>query len=350
MLRIKVSNMRLASRKEIILAAVVESYILTGEPVGSKALQAEFEMNISSATIRNELAELTANGFLAQPHTSAGRIPTDAGYRYYVDNLLKSKKLSRSAKERISAQMGNNPESPESILKTASELIAEVTSAVALSTTPDGRSARVHKVSFIPIGRHTAMAVLVTSTGMVKTGLFRCEFVITPEMLRVFDNALNKQLSGLPLIELTQPFIQTLAASFGELALFMPNVLSVIQELASSAAVSSVEINGRINLLYMPELGLESGINVLRFLNGGKAARFLMDKCRDSTVLIGTETGIRELSCISVVMSRYEVSGSKAGVIAALGPKRIDYSALIALVEYTAEVSSKLIDELITED
>lgn len=342
--------MQLASRKEKILAAVVESYILNGEPVGSKVLQADFELKVSSATIRNELAELTLHGLLIQPHTSAGRIPTDAGYRYYIDNLMQKKHLADSAKERLDGKMNTGSESPEKILETASKLISDLTGMTAVFTTPDGRGARVHKVRFVSVGRHTAMAVLITSTGMVKTGLFRCEFVITPEMLAVFDKAINEKLAGCPLIELTQPFIQTLAASFGELTLFMPNVLEAIRELANSALVSRVEVIGKMNLLSKPDPGVENGIRILRFLNTTQIARLLAEKCQTTGVLVGSETGIPELRSVSLIMSPYEISGQRAGAIAAIGPKRMDYSARLAVLEYITHLCSKLINEIVAEN
>ena len=342
--------MQLAPRKEKILASVIETYIRTGEPVGSKLLQTDFGINASSATIRNELAELTSYGLLIQPHTSAGRVPTDRGYRYYIDKLMVDKSLSQVAKEHIYQRMLKDVTSPEGILKTATELISEITHSVAIATTPDGKRARVHRINFVPVGRYTAMVVLITSTGMVKTSLFRCDFVITPELLAVFDKALNRELVGCPLTEITPPFMQTLAASFGELTLFIPNVLLAISNIVKEATVSTVEIAGKMNILSLPEISVESGKGILNFLNSNKAISLISEQSRDLRVLIGLESGIGELADMSMLISQYDIAGQKAGVIATLCHKRVDYSSRLAIIEYIAQISSKLMNELVAND
>lgn len=340
--------MKLALRKEKILYSVVESYILSGEPVGSKSLQADFEMKVSSATIRNELADLTLGGFLIQPHTSAGRIPTDYGYRYYIDNLMPKKFLAQSVRDRIYGEMSSAADSPESVLKSACAITSRLLNLACAATTPSGNGSRVHRIRFVSVSRKTAMAVLVTSSGTVKSGLFRCDFVITLDMLSVFDKALNEKLSGCPLEELTAPFMQTVAASFGELALFMPSVLTVILKLAEEALSVKTEVAGKMNLLYNPQ-DMQSGINALRFLNSPQLAKLLVNKSRNSNVLVGAEIGIPELKGVSVLMSGYEISGTKAGVLAVIGPKRMDYSANLAVLDCVASAGSALINELVNE-
>lgn len=343
--------MQLAQRKEKILTAVVENYIATSEPVGSRALQNNTDLNVSSATIRNELADLTAMGFLIQPHTSAGRIPSEIGYRYYIDNMMTKKELSAQAKEKINFEISQKADAPEHILETAAQLLSNITGLVAIASTPDGKNSRVHKLRFVPIGRHTAMVVFITSTGMVKTRLFRCEFVITPEIIAVFEQALNKVFVGIPLPEITKPFIQTIAASLGSLSLFLPNVLEAISELANVACSTSVSVVGKVNLLYIPEFDLKSGRDILRYLSDSRAVSdTLTENCIESCVLVGSESGREELKDASLLISRYEISGKKAGAIALLGPTRMDYSSKIAILDYTTALSSKLISELVSEE
>ena len=174
--------MELAARKQKILSAIVESFIRTGEPVGSKSLINEAELDVSSATVRNEMADLTNKGFLVQPHTSAGRVPTAQAYRYYVDSIMKVTPVAQSGREYIEATLYRSADSPESILQGASDLISQLTDLASVATTPDGEESRVHKISFVQTGSHTAMAVVIASNGIIKTKLFRCEFLITPEI------------------------------------------------------------------------------------------------------------------------------------------------------------------------
>ena len=175
--------MELALRKEKILSAVVEGYIASGEPIGSKALQSETDLGVSSATIRNELKALDDEGYLAQPHTSAGRVPTRKGYRYYIDRLMKPEILPERLRENIERAIRSGTQAPESILSRTATVLAQLTKAAAAATTPSSDEARIHRIRFVSTGRHTSMAVLVTSNGMVKSRLFRCDFVLTPQLL-----------------------------------------------------------------------------------------------------------------------------------------------------------------------
>ena len=185
-----------AARKETILAAIVESFIQSGEPVGSKALLGGTGLQVSSATVRNDMAELTAQGYLVQPHTSAGRVPTALGYRYYVDNVMRVTPLAQVAAAYIRDSLGKLADSPEMILQGAADLTEQLTGSVALATTPAADNCRVRRLSFVQTGRHTAMAVLICSNGVIRTRLFRCAFVITPEIITMFDKSLNELFAG----------------------------------------------------------------------------------------------------------------------------------------------------------
>ncbi|HJI60439.1 MAG TPA: DeoR family transcriptional regulator [Ruminococcus bromii] len=144
--------MELAERKKKILSAVIESYINTGEPIGSKALIDETGLEVSSATVRNDLADLTNKGYLVQPHTSAGRIPTLQGYRYYIDNLMKITPVTQGGREYVESELYKSADSPESILKEASGVISRLTGCTAVTTTPSGEESRIHRIRFVQTG------------------------------------------------------------------------------------------------------------------------------------------------------------------------------------------------------
>lgn len=340
--------MELAIRKEKILKAVVESYIQSGEPIGSKTLQSETDLGVSSATIRNELADLVAKGYLVQPHTSAGRVPSHKGYRYYVDNLIEVEQPSQRIRSHIEHVIRSGADAPETILSKTAQVLADLSSMAAVTTTPDGRDARVHKLRFVATARHTCMVVLITSNGMVKSRLFRCEFVITPQLLEMFDKALNEQFVGVRLEEINAGFLQTVAAGLGELTLFIPDVLLAIMDATKQAMQTTVCVAGATNLLFMSGFDIMSARNVLKFLSDSEQiSTLLSDNVKGTKVLIGDETKRYELSDSAVITTRYEIGSLSAGVVALIGPVRVDYKQLISQIEYASRYASLLISELL---
>ena len=172
-------------RKMKILEAVVESYIRTGEPVGSKTLCGSLDFSVSSATVRNDMAELASIGLLEQTHTSSGRIPTELGYRIYVDQLMTCAELTKYEQSRVDDALYLSADAPEHLLESAAAVLSGMTRYAAVATAPSGESAIIRRIRFVQTGKYTAMAVLITSTGSVKTRLFRCEYIITPELVEM---------------------------------------------------------------------------------------------------------------------------------------------------------------------
>lgn len=337
----------LAERKKKILSAVVESFLQTGEPVGSKTLMNLEGLNCSSATIRNDMADLTTRGYLTQPHTSAGRIPTVKGCRYYIDNLMPFVPINPRLRDYIDSKLMKAGDTPEKILREASKVLSEISGMAAVTTTPPAEDARIHRIRIVGIGRHTAMAIVITTTGACKSSLFRTSFIVTDEITEMFDLTLNRALGGVPLQEITKGFMQTLAASFKELALFLPEVLIVIMEIAEKALHTELCLSGATKLLFMPELDPVSSHGAISFLNDTKSVARLLSKSKESRVYMGAESGFAELSGVSVIALRYTIGGMPAGSIALFTPLRADYAQLISLVKYTAEIVSSLIDELV---
>lgn len=338
----------LAERKKRILRAVVESYIENGEPVGSKALMALEGLSVSSATIRNDMADLTASGYLTQPHTSAGRIPTVKGCRYYIENLMPYVPISPRVRDFIDMRLSRAGDTPEKILEEAAKVLSEITTLPAVTTTPPAENARIHRIRIVAIGRHTAMAIVITNTGVVKSSLFRCSFVVTKEIVEMFDTTLNRALAGVPLAEITRGFMQTLAASFRELALFLPEVLIVIMEIAESASRTELCTVGQTKLMFLPDMDPISLRGAMHFLADTKSvAKLLLSQSKDSRIYMGSESGFAELGGTCVAVARYSIGGSPAGAIALFSPLRADYPNLLALVRYMAEAVGSMIDELV---
>ena len=341
--------MELSERKQKILAAIVEQYIRTGEPIGSKSLMEILPMKVSSATIRNEMAELAAMGLLEQPHTSAGRIPSHAGYRYYIDHLMHARELDDDSRRKIESAIGKGSD-PEHLLSRAGEVLADLTNCAAVSTTPAGESTRIRRIEMVPVGSRTAMLVLLTSTGILKSRICRTDMPITVPILERFYNVTSTQLVGKALADVHTTAMQTLAASLGADAFSMLPFLAGIAELARDAAQTDIRLDGQSNLLGYRELE-ENAYELMEFLRNGEPLSALISSSRDDVqVLIGKENKFRQLSNSSVILARYEVGGEESGTLGVIGPTRLDYAKLIPSVRYLTDLVGRLLTRSIDDE
>lgn len=328
---------------------MVDSYINTGEPVGSKSLIAQTGLDVSSATVRNDMADLTNRGYLVQPHTSAGRIPTHLGYRYYIDNSMTVTPVSEQGREYISNKLYESADSPESILNGATKLLSELTDCAAVATTPCSDNSRVHRINFVQIGSHTAMAVLIVSNGIIQTKLFRCSYIVTPEILSIFNQAMNEIFVGIRLSSINRPFLQTAAAKYGELSLLIPDVLIAIFDAAEKACQVSICKSGLTKLLFMSDTDFYSVKKLMEYLGNDHDLAAMLDKVPiDTAVFIGKENSRVELSESALISSRYMVDNNPSGVLAIIGSVRMNYSRSIAVLNCISECAGNLINELIT--
>ena len=343
--------MELGERKLKVLAAIVEAYVATGEPVGSKAVCNALDFPVSSATIRNEMAGLVELGLLAQPHTSAGRIPSALGYRLYINRLMHRRPLSDEEKRYIDGTLASITGGADDLLEEASQMLAGMTRFIAVSTAPTDEGAAVRRLQFVQTGRRSAIVVLTSSTGNVKSRQFRCDYDITPEVMNVFHVALNKKFMGVPLAEITPALVQSMAASFGELTMLMPAVLTAVLETAQDMLQTDIRLEGQTNLLFMPEFELYSVRQILDFLNRrGEIAKLLNRQEGAVKVLIGAESGQPELIDSSLVVARYRLGGRTASAIGVIGPTRMDYAKMISSLEYFAQSMGKLLSEILEEE
>ncbi len=342
--------MELSDRKKIILSAIVEQYIRTGEPVGSKSLLSVLPMSLSSATVRNEMAELADMGYLEQPHTSAGRIPSNKGYRYYVDNLIDHSALDEVQKKQIESCVLESSKDPDKIIEHASEALADITNCAALSTAPTVTGSTVTRIELVPIGRRTAMLVMLTSKGLIKSRVCRADGDITAEVVEKFYNIASASLIGTSLDEISLATMQTLAASVSEEIFTMFSLLAAVSELAHDASRSDVILEGQSNLLNHRELESNT-YELMEFLRKGDAIKSLVKAAdgKDLNVLIGKEAQYKQLEKSSLILSKYNINGNDGGIIGVVGPTRIDYAKLIPSVKYLTELVGKLLTQALEE-
>ena len=332
--------MELSERKKKILAAVVNQYIETGEPVGSKVLLQLLDISVSSATIRNEMSELSLMGLLDQPHTSAGRVPTQLGYRYYVDNLMPQKELNEDTKRLMDAGVKNAGSDPEKLLANAGEILAYLTKCAAVMTTPAGESARIKRVEMVPISTRTVMIVLLTSNGILRNKLCRMDCEINASMCERFYTIADAAFIGFPLRNITTAYLQSLAARMGMDTLTMFPLLSCVADLAQSAVQSQVIFEGRSNLLHHREYD-GNLCELLEFLSREKPLEQLIDQSKgDIEIRIGRENFFPQLRNSSIILARYSIGDDGGGSIGVIGPTRIDYSRLVPSLKYISELIS----------
>lgn len=339
--------MELTARQQKILSAVIDLYILTGEPVGSKSLCETLDFNVSSATVRNEMGNLSELGLLEQPHTSAGRVPTEKGYRVYIDRLMKRPGMTGDEKRYIDSLILPSAYDPEKLLDGVAKVLASMTKFAAVSTTPSGESAVVRAVQLVQTSRRTAMVILMTSAGTMKSRVFHCDFDITPEILRVFFRMLNEKLIGVPVADITPAYIQSLAASMGDMAMMISSALMAVADAAQESMQSEVCLDGEINLLFYPEFGQEGLRRIMNFLSRpADLCRLLSQPKENVRVILGEESRRPELRDSSVIVSRYSVGGRDSGAIAIIGPMRMNYGRIISSVEYLSDSVGRMLTEL----
>ena len=326
-----------SQRKQRILAAVVELYNATGEPVGSKRLTEALPDDISSATIRNEMAQLAELGFLEQPHTSAGRIPSPMGYRYYIDHLLPLRELPEEERARLESELRERAREPERLLENAGKLLAELTACTALCVPAAGTEIRVKRIEIAPLGRFMAMLALLTTGGAVKSKVVRTHTEITPEALEVFARLVKEALVGAPLDFFTQAGLQSLAARAGAQFLAIAPLLAGIADLAEALRACEMLV-GKPSLTDHPQWE-HSAEALLQHLQNQAP--------QNLRVLLGAEVAqAPALRNVTLVVTPYAIGQSHGGLLGVIGPLRMDYAKAIPGLRFIAAILGKMLGEM----
>ncbi len=341
--------LELSERKQHILAVIVERYIATGEPVGSKVICTQMGNAVSSATIRNDMADLVELGLLAQPHTSAGRIPSQAGYRYYVDNLMADYELDADEQERIKIWLGSFSGEPDRLLEKAGSILAELTNCVAVSSSPSDSDAVIRRIELVPLSNHTAMIVLLASSGILKSAVVRSDTEINMDIAEVFYNICQTYFVSRSVSDISIPFIQTLVASLGDKVFVMSPFLCAIADLCEAVKTTDLHLKGQNNILNHTELS-EEAFGLMDFIHRGTPLENMLDSHKAPlNVAIGSENIYRELKNSTTIFSKYSVGNKDSGSIGIIGPTRLDYAHLIPTIKYLAGVIGNMLTETLDE-
>ena len=339
----------LSERKKQILASVVELYIKTGEPVGSKGLIQATGLTCSSATVRNEMNELDSLGYLEQPHTSAGRIPSQQGYRYYIDNLMKKKEVDDSSKHLIDAGISSTAGDPEKLIAKAGSILADLTNCACISTAPAGDLTLIKRIELVPVGTYTAMMVLLTSNGILKSRLCRLDSGFTASIIEKFYNIVNENFIGKPAGNISIASIQTMAVSVDEDYFSILPLMAAVTDLTSSSGESKMMLGGSSNLLTIKDYG-SAAAALLEFLNRKEPIYDLISSSKGSLdVHIGSENKYKQLENSSVIVSKYSVNGDDSGSLSVIGPTRMDYENIIPCVTYLTDLVGRMITKTLED-
>lgn len=341
--------LELSERKKHILAIIVERYIATGEPVGSKVICTQMGNAVSSATIRNDMADLVELGLLAQPHTSAGRIPSQEGYRYYVDNLMADYELDGGEQERIKIWLGSFSSEPDKLLEKAGSILAELTNCVAVSSSPSDSDAIIRRIELVPLSNHTAMIVLLASSGILKSAVVRSDSEINMDIAEVFYNICQTYFTSRSVSDISIPFIQTLVASLGDKVFVMSPFLCAISDLCEAVKTTDLHLKGQNNILNHTELS-EEAFSLMDFIHRGTPLENMLDSHKAPlNVAIGSENIYRELKNSTTIFQKYSVGNKDSGSIGIIGPTRLDYAHLIPTIKYLAGVIGDMLTETLDE-
>lgn len=329
------------SRKLKILSAIVDEYIVTGEPVGSKAIVKH--INASSATIRNEMAELEKQGYLEQPHTSAGRIPTYKGYRLYVDILMQTNPLSEEEKTLIDSMFPTEQLTEDVIVESASAALAQLTKCATVVASETPRFSVISKVEVIPTGKRMYVLLLITSSGDIKNKVCRLQFDLTNEQLEFFSNFLHENLEGVSVDELSDDMLEKLQTALGTYMMTLTPLFAEIYKMSRDMKKKKVSLNGATNLLCCSDFNQNE---IIQFINDKAEITRLVDETFSGLrVMFSNEDDGFVINNSSFISSQYRRKGKPAGTLGLIGPMRLDYAKFIPYLEYFTNKITDLLDE-----
>ena len=330
----------LDQRKKKVLQAIVEEYVNTAEPVSSSLLTKKDELKYSSATIRNEMADLEKAGYLEKTHTSIGRVPSEKGYRYYVDELLRDDNISLEEIKYISEKLETKVNEIEELTKLATTTISEITHYTTLAIGPGADTQLIDEIKFVMLGQRMLMAIILTNTGMVKETIIKFDEDITEKQVETINYMFNKKLKNQPLeiidAPLEQYLINEMKYSVKVIKPIIEQIKKVIQE------ERQIYLEGTNKVFDLPEFNsLEVAKNFINIIDEKELVADMLDSgfAKDINVYIGDENEKDELKDFSIITFKHKVGNKDLGTIGIIGPKRMDYSKVISVMKY---ISKKL--------
>ena len=334
----------LSERKKLILKALVEAHIEGGEPVGSKYITQNNLLSCSSATIRNEMAELEQMGYLYQPHTSAGRVPSEQGYRFYVDSLVEQYSTTTREVAQINQLLKAKMAEIDQILETASRLASSMTNYTGIAIKPRASSVTMSKFEFVSIDDHHFAMLMITSGGTVKTKKATSAGLVTDLSLRTLSELFNGCLCGLGADRITLPIIMELENAMGEFSYLVNPAVKCVYEVMNEIDGGQMRLSGLNHLLQYPEYSdTDQFGKLLGTLENQDEILDLVSRADsdDINVLIGSESPVQVMNNSALVFKPIKKNGRTVGVIGVLGPRRMNYRQVLETIgDITENISN----------
>ena len=336
--------MELSERKKRILRAIIESYIATAEPVGSKSVAEFLDRKLSSATIRNEMADLEALGRLEKPPTSAGRIPSPQGYRFYVNELMEAHKLSVQETERINQALRLKMQELDRVIDQAGRVVSQLTNYPAFALSSGMERVTIRRFDLLMVERNAFIIVVMTDSNVVRNKLVQLPSDLTEAQLQMLNTLLNTTFTGLTLDQITPELMRVAQHAAGEAYGLISLVVSFAMEVLESLEQRRVHTAGLAHLLELPEYqNLERAQPLMSYLSDVQdESRFPVPQGGPMRILIGPENVADALKETSVVMASYDIGDGMRGVIGVVGPTRMDYAKITARLAYFAQGLTRL--------
>jgi heat-inducible transcriptional repressor len=343
-----VSPDELSDRARQVLQALLFEYTVTAEPVGSRQLAKKYALGLSPATIRNTMADLEEMGYLGQPHTSAGRVPTDKAYRYYVDSLMGRVELRRGEALRLQRQVTGTRSEIDDLLETTSAQLSELSHYAAVILAPPLQHTRLERVDLIPVEGERALVVLATETGWGMSRILAFEEPVPRSEIREVARILTERYAGLTFQEIRSRVAEAGAAPEAERVL--RTAAYVARKVFQSLWDRNLYVGGAMNMLDQPEFGIGTMRALLKtFEEKRQLIELLTTRAQTSAgvqVVIGSEIPFQEMQETSLVAASYRFHDRVLGVLGVVGPRRMPYAKIVPLVEYTARLVSRRLTRL----
>ena len=326
--------MPMDARKFRILQAIIDDYILTAIPVGSRTISKKYEMGLSSATIRNEMSDLEELGYLDQPHVSAGRIPSAKAYRLYVDQLLQSGIIRADDAESVRSHLGSRARQMEDVISRAAQVLSGLTNYTSLVMIPKGNELRIRTLQLVPVSSTSALLVIVTDGGIMRDTVIRVGSGLDSDALYAISRMLTERLSGHTISEALKLLQEAVVQSpSGQQVL--TGVVDFLDAVEGDSTKTKLALGGTSNILNFPEYSdVEKAKGFLSVLETKEKLIKLLENQGEMafTVRIGPETGIPELKDCSLVTATYQLSDHTHGTIGVIGPTRMQYGRVLSIL------------------
>jgi len=340
--------MLLTDRQLLILQVIVDDFIRSAQPVGSRSLSKKTEITFSSATIRNEMADLEEMGFIEKTHTSSGRVPSQKGYRYYVDHLLSPQVLNQREIAIIQSIFAEKIFEFEKIIQRSAKILSELTNYTSIVLGPDVTINRLNRIQIIPLSQETAVAILVTDTGHVENRIFSLPASINTSDLEKTVNILNERLNGVPLEHLNDKIYKEVAMLLKQHIDNNDMMLQTVVQLLKKPITEKLFFGGKTNMLSQPEFhDIGKVRNLLSIIDQEEwISSLIRNNHKGISVKIGSENNISAMEDCSLITATYSAGDEKLGTIAILGPTRMEYSRVISLLKFISHDLTSVLTKL----